>query len=401
LEADLAKSSGPIPLSKPSRAGTELKYLTELVESGDLSSDGRFSKACTELLQSRFAACRVFMVPSCTAALEMAAMLCGCGEGDEVIMPSFTFTSTANAFLRTGARPVFVDIRPDTLNIDDALIERHITPRTKAIVPVHYAGISCQMDLIQDLAQRHGLRVVEDAAQAVNSRYRGRACGTIGDLGAYSFHSTKDYTCGEGGALCVNDPQLIPRTERIRDKGTNRAGFLRGEVDKYTWVDEGSSYLPSELTCACLYGQLEQLNAVKAQRKQIFDRYLTLLRPLEENGMLRLPAVPLECEPNHHLFYILLPTQELRDAIMGHLATQGIRSTFHFIPLHTSPMGQKLGYRAGQLPATEKLSECLLRLPFFTQITEVQQKRVAAAVSDFLEDTCGQMKRMPRMFSRC
>jgi len=390
-----------IPLFLQENAGTELGYLSELVQSGDLSSDGRFTKACAELLRERLSAGRVFMVPSGTAALEMAAMLCGCEEGDEVIMPSFTFASTANAFLRTGAKPVFTEIRPDTLNLDESAVEKSITSRTKAIVPVHYAGVSCEMGPLLKLAQRYGLRLVEDAAQAVNSHYRGEACGAIGDLGAYSFHSTKNYTCGEGGALCVNDPELIPRAERIRDKGTNRAGFLRGEVDKYTWVDSGSSYLPSELASAYLYGQLEMLDVVKAQRKQIFQNYLVLLQPLADDGLLQLPAVPADCKPNHHLFHIVLPNQTLRDGLIEYLAKNQIRSTFHFVPLHTSPMGQKLGYREGQLPITEELSGCLLRLPFFTRITEAQQTRVAKAVSEFLEVECGQKKRIPPAISRC
>jgi len=325
------------------------------------------------------------MTPSCTAALEMAALLCNLGPGDEVILPSFTFVSTANAVVRLGARPVFVDIRPDTLNMDEVAVEKAVTSRTRAIFPVHYAGVACAMDRIMALARRHGLAVVEDAAQGVNAFWDGRALGSIGTLGTYSFHETKNYICGEGGALCINDPDLIERAEIIRDKGTNRRQFFRGAVDKYTWVDVGSSYVPSEICCAFLYAQLELLDAITERRRQIYQTYRERLEPLEEAGLLRLPHIPEKCVSNSHLLYILLPDVQTRDALMAHLRQEGILAVFHYVPLHSSPMGQKFGYAEGQLPVTESVSGCMLRLPFYYDLTEADQDRIIETIKGFLE----------------
>jgi len=368
-----------IPFNKPFIAGKELYYIAQAVTYGNLGGDGTFTKRCAELLQVRFGVPKVLLTPSCTAALEMAAQLCDVGPGDEVILPSYTFVSTASAFVRLGAKPVFVDIRPDTLNIDDALIEQAITPRTRAICVVHYAGVSCEMDRIMAIARAYGLPVIEDAAQGVNSWYNGRALGSIGDLGCYSFHETKNVICGEGGALCINAPQLIERAEIIRDKGTNRQRFFRGEVDKYTWVDVGSSYVPSEICSAFLYGQLEELDRITQRRQQIYHRYLNALRSLEQQGLLQLPCVPEDCVSNHHLFYVILPTPALRDSLLDQFRASGIRAVFHYIPLHNSPFGTQLCGPI-RLPNTEALSARLIRLPVFNDITNGEIDAVIASI---------------------
>jgi dTDP-4-amino-4,6-dideoxygalactose transaminase len=372
-----------IPFNRPFIVGKELCYIEQAVSYGNIAGDGHFTQQCARLLEQRFGIHKVLLTPSCTAALEMAAQLCDLGPGDEVILPSFTFVSTANAVVRLGARPVFVDIRADTLNMDEDAVEQAVTPHTRAIFPVHYAGVGCEMDVILATAARHGLRVLEDAAQGVNAFYRGKALGSIGALGAYSFHETKNYICGEGGALCVNDPALVERAEIIRDKGTNRKQFFRGAVDKYTWVDVGSSYVPSEICSAFLYAQLEHLDAITQRRRAIYETYERELRPLEDEGLLRLPRLPEECTTNYHLFYILLADSATRDALMAHLRQRGILAVFHYVPLHSSPMGQKFGYRAGQLPVTEELSGRLLRLPFYYGLTEEEQGRVVGGVRDF------------------
>jgi dTDP-4-amino-4,6-dideoxygalactose transaminase len=365
--------------------GKELYYIAQAVTLGNISGDGHFTQRCARLIEERFGVGKALMTPSCTAALEMGAMLVGLKEGDEVIMPSYTFVSTATAVTRTGARPVFVDIRPDTLNIDDALIEDAITERTRAIFPVHYAGIGCEMDRIMAIAEKYGLKVVEDAAQGVNAFYDGRALGSIGHLGCYSFHETKNYICGEGGALCINDPSLVERAEIIRDKGTNRKKFFRGEVDKYTWVDQGSSYVPSEICSAFLYAQLEQLDAISQRRRRIYQFYRRQLKPLEGEGLLRLPVTPEDCDSNSHMFYILLPDRETRDGLMAHLKQQGIGAVFHYVPLHSSPMGRTYGYRESDLPLTEELSGRLLRLPLYYEISEQEQGHVVGEMTNFLE----------------
>ncbi len=371
-----------IPFNKPFIAGKELFYIAQAVTFGNLSGDGHFTRQCARLMQERFSIPKVLLTPSCTAALEMAAQLCDLGPGDEVIMPSYTFVSTASAFVRMGAKPVFVDIRPDTLNLDEALIEDAITERTKAICVVHYAGVACEMDRIMAIARGHGLKVVEDAAQGVNSWYNGRALGSIGDLGCYSFHETKNYICGEGGALCINDPQLIQRAEIIRDKGTNRQRFFRGEVDKYTWVDVGSSYVPSEICSAFLYGQLEEMDRISDRRESIYRRYMKALAPLQSSGLLRLPAIPDGSVSNYHLCFILLPTQLLRDELLGHLREQNIRTVFHYVPLHNSPCGS--AFNPGlRLPYTEEFSGRLLRLPMYFGLSEEDQQRVIDEVRSF------------------
>lgn len=373
-----------IPFNKPFIAGKELYYIAQAVTLGNLSGDGHFTQRCSEILQDRFGVHTVLMTPSCSAALDLAACLIDLREGDEVIMPSFTFVSAANSVARLGARPVFVDIRPDTLNIDESLIEAALSARTKAIWPMHYAGVGCEMDAIDSLAKKHGLAVVEDAAQGVNAFHANRALGSIGHLGAYSFHETKNYICGEGGALCVNDPRYLERAEILRDKGTNRRRFLRGQVDKYTWVDIGASYIPSELVCAFLYGQLELLDAISDRRRRIYRTYRELLQPLEAEGLLRLPVIPDSCTSNYHMFYILLRDFETRCRLIAHLERCGILAVFHFVPLHDSPMGQRFGHRPDDLPVTQDMSRRLLRLPFFYEISEQEQVEVADEIGNCL-----------------
>jgi dTDP-4-amino-4,6-dideoxygalactose transaminase len=368
-----------IPFNKPFIVGKELYYVAQAVTLGNLGNNGEFTRKCCTLLETQFGIGKVLLVPSCTAALEMAAILCDLEPGDEVIMPSYTFVSTASAFVRVGAKPVFVDIREDTLNIDEDLIEAAITPQTKVICVVHYAGVACEMDRIMEIARRHNLRVVEDAAQAVNSFYKGRALGSIGDLGCYSFHETKNFICGEGGALCVNDPALVERAEIIRDKGTNRQRFFRGEVDKYTWVDLGSSYVPSELCSAFLYAQLEEMERISLRRKEIYATYQRLFRPLEKAGLLRMPVVPEGCKTNSHLFWVIFASAEVQGHVLSMLNARNIRAVFHYVPLHTSPMGHTL-CEPKSLPVTDSVSRSLLRLPFFYEITQEEQQRVADAV---------------------
>ena len=375
---------GEIPFNRPFITGREIEYITRIIEDRKLSADGHYTLRCARLLQDRFDIRKVLMTPSCTGALEMAAILSGVGAGDEVILPSFTFSSTANAFVKLGATPVFVDIRPDTLNIDEGLVEGAVTPRTRAIVPVHYAGVSCEMNGIVDLARKHGLMVIEDAAQGVNAFYNRKALGTFGDFGAYSFHDTKNYVAGECGALCINNPELLERAEIIREKGTNRSKFVRGEVDKYTWVEIGSSYLPSEIVCAFLYAQLEMMDAIGERRREIHDFYYAGLSPLADEHLLRLPVTPEGCSTNYHLFFILLPDRDTRNGLLTHLKETGIRATFHYVPLHSSPMGRKFGYKESDLPLTEDLSARLLRLPFFNDLTEPEQSRVVDQITVFL-----------------
>jgi dTDP-4-amino-4,6-dideoxygalactose transaminase len=373
-----------IPFNKPFIVGKELHYIAQAITAGRLAGDGYFTQRCCRLLEEQLGIRKVLMTPSCTAALEMAAMLYDLRSGDEVILPSFTFVSTANAFVRLGAQPVFVEIRPDTLNLDEDLIEAAITPHTKAIFPVHYAGVSCAMDRIMAIATRHNLLVVEDAAQGVNAFYKGRALGAIGHLGTYSFHDTKNYTSGEGGALCINAPEMIARAEIIRDKGTNRHQFLRGEVDKYTWVDIGSSYIPSEICCAFLYAQLEALKAIAERRRVIYNIYQHHLQPLEEQGLLRLPHIPHDCASNYHSFHIVLNDLGTRNALMAYLHQHGIQAVFHYIPLHSSPIGKKFGYCASDLPITEELSGRLLRLPCYCDLAVEEQLRIVQHIINFL-----------------
>ncbi len=378
-----------IPFNRPFVAGRELFYIAQAVEQGHLAGDGAFSLRCCAWMERRFGTPRAMLTPSCTAALEMAALLCEVGPGDEVILPSFTFVSTANAFCLRGARPVFVDIREDTLNLDERLLEAAVTERTRVVVPVHYAGVACEMEPILDLARRRGLFVVEDAAQAMDSRLDGRFLGTLGDLGCLSFHETKNVITGEGGALLVNNERMIRRAEVIREKGTDRKAFFRGEVDKYTWVDVGSSYLPSELVGAFLAGQLDAFDAITKRRREIFAYYARHLAPLERDGCARLPRVPGACLHNGHLFYLLLADEAARNSLLEHLRSENIGSVFHYVPLHTSPMGRRLGYAPGDLPVTESASARLLRLPCFFGLEEAQQERVVESVLRWARETCG------------
>lgn len=372
-----------IPFNKPYIAGKELFYIAQAVEFANLSGDGYFTDRCSELMENKFAAQKVLLTHSCTAALEMAAILCDIQPEDEVIMPSFTFVSTANAFALQGAKIKFVDIRPDTLNMDENKLEFLITDKTKVVVPVHYAGVSCEMNIIMKIARRHNLLVVEDAAQGVNSTYNGKCLGTIGHLGAYSFHETKNFISGEGGALVINEPEFIQRAEIVRERGTNRSQFFRGEVDAYTWVDIGSSYLMTDLLAAFLYAQLENMDQITRQRNKIWDFYHRALIPLVNEGKLRLPYVPPYCESNSHLFYIILPDEEIRDGLMQYLEKQNILAVFHYVPLHLSVVGRSMGYVENSLPVTESLSGRLLRLPFYYELTGKDQEKIVNYIFDF------------------
>ena len=372
-----------IPFNKPFLAGKELYYIAQSVLSGKISGDGVFTKKCHKLMEQKLQANRVFLTTSCTDALEMSAILCGIGEGDEVIVPSYTFVTTANAFVMRGAKPVFIDIREDTLNMNETLIEAAITPATKCIVPVHYAGVGCEMDTIMSIARKHNLYVVEDAAQAVSARYKGRYLGTIGDFGTFSFHETKNFICGEGGALLVNNESFVQRAEIIREKGTNRTQFFKGMVDKYSWIDIGSSYLPSEVLAAFLYAQLENIDTINARRKQIYETYVDQLQYLEEKGIARLPRIPQDCDSNYHMFYLILDDPQTRDNLMQYLRTKGILSVFHYLPLHTSEFCKSKGWDYGSLPVTDHISPRLLRLPFYYELSSDDQKKVIDEIKQF------------------
>lgn len=367
-----------IQFNKPYMTGKELFYIAEAHFNERLAGDGPFTKKCHTWLEQKTGAKKALLTHSCTAALEMAAILADIQPGDEVIMPSYTFVSTANAFVLRGGVPVFVDIRPDTLNIDEKLIEAAITPRTKAIVPVHYAGVACEMDTIMDIANRHNLLVIEDAAQGVMSNYKGRTLGTIGHLGCYSFHETKNIVSGEGGALLINDEQFIERAEIIREKGTNRSSFFRGQVDKYTWVDIGSSYLPGEIVAAFLYAQMEEAESITQERLDVWQQYHDALSRLEVLGKLRRPIVPEGCKHNAHMYYILLNSLEKRTQLISEFKKQEINAVFHYVPLHSSPAGQKYGRVNGDMTHTENLADRLLRLPLWVGLGEQQQKVLAA-----------------------
>jgi dTDP-4-amino-4,6-dideoxygalactose transaminase len=369
-----------IPFNRPSLLGRELEHIAAAVRGGRLAGNGEYTKRCQRWLEERCGVDCVLLTHSCTAALELAALLCEVGPGDEVVMPSFTFVSTANAFVLRGARPVFVDVRPDTLNLDERLVESAITDRTRAIVPVHYGGIACAMEPLLEVAQRRGLRLIEDAAQGLGAAYRGVPLGTLGDLGCWSFHETKNVISGEGGALVVRDPALAERAEVLREKGTDRARFDRGEIEKYTWVDIGSSYVPSELTAAYLYGQLECFDRIQEHRRRVFSQYRDALLDCEREGLLRLPVVPDGCEPNGHLFYLLMPSEESRRRLLDELDEAGINAVFHYVPLHESPMGRRLGRTAGELPVTESVSRRLVRLPCYHDLGDEQQARVIREV---------------------
>ena len=371
-----------IPFNRPFIAGKELYYIAQAVMQAHLSGDGTFTKRCQTWMEEHFGVRRALLTHSCTAALEMAALLCDVGPGDEVIMPSFTFSSTATAFVLRGATPVFVDIRPDNCNLDETLLPGALTPRTKVIVPVHYAGVSCEMDTIMDLARAHGLLVVEDAAQAFFSTYKGRMLGSLGDFGCLSFHETKNIISGEGGALLVNTPSFVQRAEILREKGTNRSQFFRGQVDKYTWVDVGSSFLPSELIGAFLWGQIEEAETIIANRRASFDRYLHALRPLQDAGCLRLPQVP-EGLANGHIFYILTESLAVREALTAALKEDNISAVFHYVPLHASPAGRRFGRAVGELPVTMATADRLLRLPLYFGMRPDEVDRVVDRIFAF------------------
>ena len=365
-----------IPFNKPYMTGKELYYIAEAKFGNRLAGDGPFTKRCHQWLEQRTGCAKALLTHSCTAALEMAALLLDIQPGDEVIMPSFTFVSTANAFVLRGGVPVFVDIREDTLNIDERLIEAAITSRTKAIVPVHYAGVACEIDTIMAIARRHRLKVVEDAAQGVMSSYKGRVLGSIGDLGAYSFHETKNVISGEGGALLVNDPELALRAEIIREKGTDRSRFFRGEVDKYTWQEVGSSFLPGELIAAFLWAQLEEAERITNDRLASWAHYHELLEPLEVKGVLRRPVIPEECQHNAHMYYVLLAPEIDRQHVLDELKRNGIYAVFHYVPLHSSPAGQRYGRMHGVLNVTDQQAERLVRLPLWVGISAQTRTQV-------------------------
>ncbi|MBI5591160.1 MAG: dTDP-4-amino-4,6-dideoxygalactose transaminase [Deltaproteobacteria bacterium] len=363
-----------IPFNKPYMTGRELWYIAQAHTNGHLSGDGMFTKKCHAWLEARTGAHKALLTHSCTAALEMAAILADIQPGDEVIMPSYTFVSTANAFVLRGGVPVFVDIRMDTRNIDETKIEAAITPRTRAVVPVHYAGVACEMDTIMNIARRHNLLVIEDAAQGIMSTYKGKPLGSIGHLGAYSFHETKNIISGEGGALLINDERFVERAEIIREKGTNRDQFFRGQVDKYTWVDIGSSYLPGEVIAAFLWAQMEEADQITGKRLEIWSYYHQALSLLETSEKLRRPVVPKECRHNAHMYYIVLPNLETRMQAIAQMKKAGINTVFHYVPLHDAPFGKKHARAHGDLPITRLTSDCLLRLPLWLGVEAHQQK---------------------------
>jgi dTDP-4-amino-4,6-dideoxygalactose transaminase len=377
-----------IPFNKPALAGNEMAYVAEAVASGHISGDGVFTKRVHHLLEEALGVPKVLLTSSCTHALEMAALLLDIQPGDEVIVPAFTFVSTVNAFVLRGARPVFIDIRPDTLNLDESQLEALITPRTRAILPVHYAGVGCEMDTIMTIAGRHGIAIVEDNAHGLFGQYRGRSLGTFGALATQSFHETKNFQCGEGGALLINDPQHVERAEIIREKGTNRSRFFRGQIDKYTWVDIGSSYLPSDMLAAFLLAQLEMRDSIQAARQRIWETYDRELRAWADACNVRLPVIPDHCTQTYHMYYVLMPSLAARSALIDHLKAQGILAVFHYLPLHLSDMGRGFGGQPGDCPVTEDLSDRLLRLPFYNTLTPDEQMSVIETVRAFDPVAC-------------
>lgn len=375
-----------IPFNVPPCTGDELEYIGQAIASRKICGDGEFTKKCSRWLEDRFNAQKVLLTTSGTTALDMAALLCELQPGDEVILPSFTFSSTATAFVLAGARLVFVDIRPDTMNIDETKIEAAITDKTRVIVPVHYAGVACEMDTIMDIARRHGLKVVEDAAQGVMSTYKGRPLGTIGDMGCFSFHETKNYSMGEGGAIVINRPEYNERAEILREKGTNRSKFFRGQVDKYTWVDFGDSYLPSELNAAYLWAQLMKADEINEDRLRTWNEYWKALLPLAQTGKLELPTIPEGCVHNAHMFYIKAKNLEERTALIKHLKERDILAVFHYVPLHSAPAGLKFGRFAGEDVYTTAESDRLLRLPMYFGLTDEDRQAVINAVTEFYDE---------------
>lgn len=374
-----------IPFNIPPYVGTEEEYLVSAIHSHKISGDGPFTQKCNRWMEERFRARKVLLTTSGTSALDMAMLLCDIKPGDEVILPSYTFSSTANAAVMCGAKLVFVDIRPDTMNIDETKVEEAITEKTKAVVVVHYAGVACEMDTIMDIARRHNLKVVEDAAQGVMAQYKGRYLGTIGDFGCYSFHETKNYSMGEGGAIVINDPVYIERAEVLREKGTNRSKFFRGQVDKYTWVDFGDSFLPSELNAAYLWAQLEKADVINEDRLGTWNAYYNGLKPLEDIGRINLPHVPSDCEHNAHMFYIKCSDLAERSALIGDLKSKGINAVFHYIPLHSAPAGLKYGVFMGEDKYTTFESERLLRLPMYYRIGEENVAYIVEEIKRFYQ----------------
>ncbi len=372
-----------IPFNKPCLTGSEMLYVANAIILGHSAGDGSYSRKCHAFLEKELGVAKALLTTSCTHALELAALLLEIQPGDEVIVPSFTFVSTINAFVLRGAQAVFADIRPDTLNMDERQLESLITPRTRAIVPVHYAGVGCEMDAICEIAGRHGIPIVEDNAHGLFARYKGRHLGTFGALASQSFHETKNITCGEGGALLVNDPRYVTRAEILRDKGTNRKQFIRGEVDKYTWVEVGSSYPPSDILAAFLLAQLEKCDEILARRAAVWNFYDRHLAGWAEEHGIRRPCVPDHCEQAYHMYYLLLPSMDARQRLIEHLAKRGILAVFHYTPLNTSAMGQQFGGRRGQCPVTECISDRLLRLPFYNSLAADEQSSVVEAILAF------------------
>ena len=372
-----------IPFNRPCFTGNELTYIAEAVSRGQISGDGYFTKKCHAYLEESIGIDKALLTTSCTHALEMSALLLNIQPGDEVICPSFTFVSTINAFVLRGARPIFVDVRSDTLNLDETLLEAAITPRTKAILVVHYGGVGCEMDMIMEIANRHSIPVVEDNAHGLFGKYKGKNLGTFGVMATQSFHETKNFQCGEGGALLINDPKYSERAEIIREKGTNRSRFFRGQVDKYTWVDIGSSYLPSDVLAAFLYAQLEGRDEIQAKRQKIWDQYSSELVRWADTYDVQLPTVPAYCEQSYHVFYMVLPSLETRQSFISHLRANHVLAVFHYLPLHLSDMGKQFGGQPGDCAVTERLGDCLVRLPLYNDLSESDQGRVIEAIRSF------------------
>jgi len=373
-----------VDFNRPVVLGKEIEYIQQAIENGHISGDGPFTKKCHAFLEKELGVRKALLTTSCTHALEMSAILLDIQPGDEVIIPDFTFVSTVNAFVLRGARPVFLDIRPDTLNLDESSLEAALTPRTRAIVPVHYAGVGCEMDAILAIAAHHNIPVVEDNAHGLFAKYKGKLLGTFGSMASQSFHETKNFTSGEGGALLINDPVLVERAEIIREKGTNRSRFFRGQVDKYTWVDIGSSYLPSDILAAFLFAQFEQHEKIQAHRKQVWEMYHTGLRDWANAHAVQLPCIPDHCDQSYHMFYMLMPDLELRQKLIAYLRERGVYSVFHYLPLHLSDMGQSFGGKIGDCPVTERVSDQLIRLPFHNALTGNDQEQVIDLIQEFL-----------------
>jgi dTDP-4-amino-4,6-dideoxygalactose transaminase len=372
-----------VDFNRPVLVGKEFEYMKQAIDNGHISGDGPFTKKCHAFLEQELGVPKALLTTSCTHALEMSAILLDLQPGEEVIIPDFTFVSTVNAFVLRGAKPVLVDIRPDTLNLDETRLEAAITPETKAIVPVHYAGVGCEMDSILEIARRHNLVVIEDNAHGLFGKYKGKFLGTFGSMASQSFHETKNFTSGEGGALLINDPVLVERAEIIREKGTNRSRFFRGQVDKYTWVDIGSSYLPSDILAAFLFAQFEQRERIQLHRKHVWELYYAGLKDWANNYGVQLPYIPVHCEQPYHMFYLLLPNLELRQRLITYLRERGVYSVFHYLPLHLSDMGRSFGGKAGDCPVTEQVSDRLIRLPFHNALTSAEQEQVIDLLQEF------------------